>query len=460
MTQVQSAPTITQIGTTPEITLTQPSALGLDGSIAIDVHRRSARSVQTVAVVGLGYVGLPTALSLLEAGTRVIGIDISGQRLDNIRRGDVDLLSRDLDRLQRTAENPRWSLCGDFASIAAADAVLICVPTPVTENLTPDLGALRSACAAVVGAARSGQTIVLTSTTHIGATREFLSEPLSRRGLLAGRDIHVAFSPERIDPGVADHIPEQTPRVVGGMTPSCTESAAAVLEVTSPTMHRLTSPEAAEMTKLVENTFRAVNIALANEFADVAGEFALSVAEVINAAATKPYGFTAFFPGPGVGGHCIPCDPHYLLWQLRSRRRSAPLIDAAMTAIALRPRRVVARAEQVLGQQRKPLHDARILVVGVAYKAGVADLRESPALEIIRELQAHNANVAYCDPYIPALQLGDVHLKHCVNPQDETWDLVIVHTSHPGVDLRWLADQPLVLDSTYRLSEATRAALV
>ncbi|MBO1755863.1 nucleotide sugar dehydrogenase [Allobranchiibius sp. CTAmp26] len=424
------------------------------------VDRGPARSYQSVAVVGLGYVGLPTALSLLDAGAEVIGIDISSQRLDNIRRGDVDLLSRDLGRLQRTTGHPRWFLCDDFARLSSADAVLICVPTPVTENLTPDLDALRGACAAVVGAARSGQTIILTSTTHIGATRELLSEPLSYRGLIAGRDIHVAFSPERIDPGVADHVPENTPRVVGGMTPSCTESAAQVLELTSPTMHRLTSPEAAEMTKLVENTFRAVNIALANEFADVAGEFALSVSEVINAAATKPYGFTAFFPGPGVGGHCIPCDPHYLLWQLRGRRRSAPLIDAAMTAIALRPRRVVARAEQVLSQQRKPLHDARILVLGVAYKPGVADLRESPALEILRDLQAHNANVSFCDPYVPSLMLDGEQLEHCENPQDERWDLVIVHTRHPEMDLRWLVDQPLVLDSTYRLSEVARAALV
>lgn len=451
MTQVQ-IPVDTAIALLPSMIINTTSGI-VEGT---------ARNLltRTVAVVGLGYVGLPTALSLLEAGDTVIGIDVSHVRLDNIRFGDVDLLSRDLDRLHRFHADPRWLLEPDFSRVAEADAVIICVPTPVTEHLTPDLDALRAACASVVAVARTGQTIILTSTTHIGATRELLSDPLQRRGLIPGRDIHVAFSPERIDPGVADHVPELTPRVVGGVTAECTQSAADVLAATTPSMHRVTSPEAAEMTKLVENTFRAVNIALANEFADVAGEFGLSVTDIITAAATKPYGFSPFYPGPGVGGHCIPCDPHYLLWQLRGRRRSAPLIDAVMTAIALRPGRVVARAEQVLGDQGTPLRGARILVVGVAYKPGVADLRESPALEIIAALKMRHADVAYCDPYIPQVALADAQIEECLEPQHREWDLVIVHTAHPAVDLTWLQTQPLVLDATYRLAEVPGAALV
>ncbi|MBO0841439.1 MAG: nucleotide sugar dehydrogenase, partial [Sciscionella sp.] len=329
--------------------------------------------------------------------------------------------------------------------------VIVCVPTPVDEHLAPDLGPLRAACASVVRHAVAGQTIVLTSTTYAGCTRDLLVQPLRERGLHVGRDVFVAFSPERINPGVVDHVPESTPRVVGGITPTCTARATAVLASTAAEVHSVSSPEAAELTKLLENTFRAVNIALANEFAVAAGALSVDIVEVIKAAATKPYGFMPFYPGAGVGGHCIPCDPHYLLWQLRGRRQASPLVEAAMTAIATRPRAVVDRAREVLADAGRPLRGSRVLVVGVAYKPGVADLRESPALEILDELARRGATIGYTDPMIDTVRTSAGVLTSERNPRPGDWDLVIVHTVHPGHDHDWLLDCPVVLDTTYRL---------
>jgi UDP-N-acetyl-D-glucosamine dehydrogenase len=260
----------------------------------------------TVAVVGLGYVGLPTALSLLGSGARVIGLDASDSRLDAIWAQEVDLLPGDRQQLDAQLRSSSFEMTDDPGRLAAADTVIVCVPTPITEHLTPDLDALEGACRAVVANARVGQTIILTSTTYVGCTRDFLQTPLTERGLRPGVDVFVAFSPERIDPGVASHVPAATPRVVGGLTPECTRRASAALARTCPEVHQVSGPEAAEMTKLLENTFRAVNIALANEVGEIASHLGLSAREVIEAAATKPYGFMPFYPGPGVGGHCIP----------------------------------------------------------------------------------------------------------------------------------------------------------
>lgn len=406
----------------------------------------------TFAVVGLGYVGLPTALSLLDSGARVIGLEASESRLDAIWAEDVDLLPQDRRQLHLGLRSEHIELTDDAGRLAAADTVIICVPTPITEHLSPDLGALQGACATVVANARPGQTLILTSTTYIGCTRDFLGAPLLERGLQPGNDVFVAFSPERIDPGVADHVPGATPRVVGGLTPECTRRATAALTRTCPTVHPVSGCEAAEMTKLLENTFRAVNIALANEVAEIAGHLGLSAREVIDAAATKPYGFMPFYPGPGVGGHCIPCDPHYLLWQLRADRVASPLINDAMTQIALRPRRVVARLHELLAAHGKPMRGARIHIVGVTYKPGVADVRESPALVIINECLAAGADVSYTDENVPELRLADRTLTPVAGP-DVRADAVLVHTDQPGSDLGWLADHEIVLDATFRLDD-------
>ncbi|MFF4845545.1 nucleotide sugar dehydrogenase [Streptomyces collinus] len=413
-----------------------------------------------VAVVGLGYVGLPTALALLAAGNEVVGIDVSEARLDAIRGSQVDLLPSDHDRLTAHLGDPRLTLTSDPAAIERARTVVICVPTPVDRHLVPDLNALAAACASVVAYAVPGQLILLTSTTYVGTTRELLVEPLTARGLQVGKDVYVAFSPERIDPGNAHHAQDRTPRVVGGTNELTNRLAEAVLQRTAPAVHLLPSAEQAEMTKLWENTFRAVNIALANEFAEDCRVLGLEPLSIIEAAATKPYGFMPFYPGPGVGGHCIPCDPHYLLWQLRARRVSSPLIDAAMTAIAGRPRRVVQRARDILAESGRSVSGARVLVVGVAYKPGVADLRESPALEIMEELAADGAKVDFHDPLVGSLRLGAAVRESVAEPAAGDWDLVLVHTVHPGVDLGWLAVQPLVLDATYRLDSVPTKAVV
>lgn len=407
-----------------------------------------------VAVVGLGYVGLPTALALLAAGNEVIGLDVSDARLEAIRSGDVDLLPSDHQRLSRHLDHARFTLTSDPDQLGRARTVMICVPTPVDRHLVPDLTAMAAACATAVAHAVPGQLLMLTSTTYVGTTRDLLMKPLTGRGLEVGSEVFVAFSPERIDPGNAQHTQDTTPRVVGGAGTRSTALAAAVLRRTAPTVHALPSPEDAEMTKLWENTFRAVNIALANEFADNCHALELDPAPIIAAAATKPYGFMPFYPGPGVGGHCIPCDPHYLLWQLRARRISSPLIDTAMNSIATRPGQVVRRARDVLADRGLSLSGAKVLVIGVAYKPGVADLRESPALEITEQLAAAGAKVHFTDPLVPVLKVGDVQLTSETVPEYESWDLIVVHTLHPDTELGWLAEVPdscTVLDATYRL---------
>lgn len=408
-----------------------------------------------VAIIGLGYVGLPTALALLAAGNEVIGVDASESRLDAIRRRKVDLTPADHQRLAAYLDDPCFTVTSDPASTARARTVVICVPTPIDRHFVPDLRALSAACASVVEHTEPGQLLMLTSTTYVGATRDLLVEPLTERGFQVGRDVFVAFSPERIDPGLINDHPtishDHTPRVVGGTGELSTGLAAAVLRRTAPDVHMVSSAEEAEMTKLWENTFRAVNLALANEFAEDCRALGLQPLPIIEAAATKPYGFVAHYPGPGVGGHCIPCDPHYLLWQLRALRVTSPLVETAMSAIAARPRQVVRRVRDILADRGTSTSGARILVVGVSYKPGVADVRESPALEILADLAEEGAKVHFTDPLIPRLKLGSRTLAGVTEPQREQWDLVVVHTVQPDTELGWLADQPAVLDATYRL---------
>ncbi|HCU93669.1 MAG TPA: nucleotide sugar dehydrogenase [Actinobacteria bacterium] len=415
----------------------------------------------SVAIVGLGYVGLPTALALHGRCPRIIGVDISENRLAAIAAHDADLAETDRPRLVAALADGTLELTSDMAAIAAADAVIICVPTPVDDSRVPDLAALRGACAAVVSHARAGQTIILTSTTYAGTTTELLTEPLAARGLVAGTDVFVAFSPERIDPGNPDHVQRETPRVVGGATKACTGRAAWVVGHLTDVVYLVSSPDAAEATKLYENVFRAVSLALANEFADACGALGLDPVEVTLAAGTKPYGFLGAFPGPGVGGHCIPCDPHYLLWQLASSGRSLPLIKQAMRSIDLRPARVTQRAREVLAADGQDLAGARVVVVGASYKAGVRDLRESPALPLIAGLLDQGADVSCYDPLVPVIDLpGGGVLESVAAPQGSGFDLAIVHTVHPGVSYSWVADCPRVLDATYQFDLAPHRTVV
>ncbi len=407
-----------------------------------------------VAIVGLGYVGLPTALALHAAGAKVLGIDLSPHRLASIRNGTADLLDSDRMRLSTAMDSSTFRISSDALLLGSAAAVVICVPTPIDEHSTPDLTLLSGACATVVAAAVPGQLLMLTSTTYAGCTRDMLLVPTQQRGLEIGRDIMIAFSPERIDPGNDNFAHEDVPRVVGGASENCRQAAEALLRRYAHNVHTVGSLEAAEMTKLLENTFRAVNIALANEFAEACRMLGLPVLEVIDAAATKPYGFMPFFPGAGVGGHCIPCDPHYLLWQLRKEHLTLPVIEQAMSEIAGRPRRVVERIREVLADRGKAVAGARILVAGVAYKADVADLRESPALEILHLLHAQGATIGYHDPFFASLRLSEgIELHGITEPDVFDADLVLLHTDHSSVDSTWLNRAKAVLDTTYRRTD-------
>lgn len=397
-------------------------------------------------MIGLGYVGLPTALALRASGVRVIGIDVSADRLRDIRAGAVDLAPRDRERLADALLDAAFLLTDDPRASAWADTVVICVPTPVDRHQVPDLSMLTTACASAVAYAVPGQLLVLTSTSYVGTTHDLLLAPLAARGMKVETDVFVAFAPERIDPGNADHSQDLTPRVVGGAGRRSTVSAASVFARIAPSVHTVGSPELAEMTKLWENTFRAVNIALANELADSCAVFGLEPRAVIDAAATKPYGFMPFYPGPGVGGHCIPCDPHYLLWQLRAERIPSPVVDASMRAIAERPGRMAGLITAKLAARGIPVAGARVLMVGIAYKRGVADVRESPALEIMGLLADWGATIAFTDPLVPRAELRGATLTGLTDPWEQRWDLVVLHTLHPGTDLSRLGPEHTVLD--------------
>jgi UDP-N-acetyl-D-glucosamine dehydrogenase len=404
-----------------------------------------------VAVVGLGYVGLPTALAFVAGGRSVVGVDVSADHLLAIGAGRVDLIESDRVRLADALDNDAFQMTADPAALAEARSVIICVPTPVDPYFVPDLTALTAACAAVVSYARRGQLLMLTSTTYVGCTDDLLARPLLARGLAPGTDVSVAFSAERINPGSTAVMQEAVPRVVGGATAACTARAVETLQGYAEHVHPVPSLATAEMTKLLENTFRAVNIALANEIADVCRALDLDVTDVIDAAATKPYGFMPFRPGPGVGGHCIPCDPHYLLWQLRRDRVATPLITEAMQQIASRPSHVVDRVREQLAEHGSRVQGARILVVGISYKPDIADLRESPALEILNRLHDRGAEVGYLDPHVPSVAINpDLVLQSLPDPASFRPDLVLLHTSHAAQDLSWLTSDQSVLDATYR----------
>lgn len=431
----------------------------------------AATANAVVAVVGLGYVGLPTAIAMRSAGCQIVGIDVSARRLHAIRAGEAELLESERTDLAAYLKGDGFVLTDRIEALDAADLVLICVPTPIDDDLLPDPVILQRVCAEVVRHARSGQTLVLTSTTYVGCTRELLVDPLAERGLGIGEDVCVAFAPERIDPGVSGHEQLSTPRVIGGVTETCFRRAAELLCHTCAHLHRVSSPEAAEMVKLYENTFRAVNIALAFEIAEACRLHGLDPIEVTEGAATKPYGFMAHYPSAGVGGHCIAVDPHYLLHPLRELGRPAPMAEEALRALAGRPRHIAWRAHEILVELDRRLSDARVLVVGVSYKPGVADTREAPAVEIIARLRAEGAHVDYHDPLVPELSFDGVDGKESLYGVDpdprrdaggfgpEDYDLAILATVHPDHEYGWLARCPAVLDCTYRTPGGRRRFL-
>jgi UDP-N-acetyl-D-glucosamine dehydrogenase len=385
----------------------------------------------TVGVIGLGYVGLPLAVAFAEAGEQVVAVDVDEHKITAIEAGTSYIEDVSSERL--SAVLPRIEAWTDFAPLARADAVVICVPTPLTPNREPDLGPLISAARALGHVVQRDQLVVLESTTYPGTTREQLLPLLERRGLKAGDGLNIAFSPERVDPGRTDYTMRNTPKVVGGITDRCTERAAELYSLICDNVVRVSSPEVAEMTKLLENIFRSVNIALVNELSMLADRMGIDVWEVIDAASTKPYGFMRFEPGPGMGGHCLPVDPFYLTWRAREFHMSTEFIELAGKINQQMPYYCAERVEHALNDVAKAVKGSRILILGASYKGGVGDIRESPALRIMETLGDRGAALSYSDPYVPELpQFGLAHVD--IDHELGEYDAVVLVTAHPGVD--------------------------
>ena len=397
-----------------------------------------------IGIVGLGYVGLPLAVAFAEAGHQVVGLDADAAKVEALGRGESYIEDVPDAALAPLAERLRAT--AQYADLAACEAVIVCVPTPLSNSREPDLTYLVDAAESLAGVLRAGQLVVLESTTYPGTTRERLLPILEGSGLGAGTDFHLAFSPERIDPGRTDFTVRTTPKLVGGLTPACAERARALYAEICDEVIVLSTPEAAELAKLLENIFRSGNIALVNELAQLCDRLGIDVWEVIDAATTKPFGFMRFDPGPGMGGHCLPVDPFYLAFKARQHDFYPEFIELAGKVNQAQPAFCVERIERALNQAGKPVNGSRILVLGASYKGGIGDTRESPALKIIGRLQDLGADVAYHDAHVPELRghgLASVDLEEGL----ASADLAAIVTAHPDVDYeRVAAVAPLVLD--------------
>ena len=393
----------------------------------------------SAAVVGLGYVGLPLALAYVDAGYRVIGYDVDGDKIASLQAGSSYIGDVADEQVAAAVARGAFAPTTDPARLGEADVVAICVPTPLTVDKEPDLSFLADTAETLSARLRPGQRVVVESTVYPGATREVVLPILEKSGLAAGRDFWLAFSPERVDPGNKAFPLKEIPTVVGGLDAAAAELAAAFYEPVVSEVIKVSSAEAAEMSKLLENTYRAVNIALVNELKVICDKMGLDVFEVIEAAASKPYGFQKFAPGPGVGGHCIPLDPYYLAWRARRLGHESRFVELAGRVNDEMPEYVVSRLEGALDERGLKLAGARVLVLGVAYKANVDDLRESPALVVIDLLRKRGADVAYHDPYAPALpKTRKYDFGLASTPLDaetlKDYDAVVVTTAHTGVD--------------------------
>lgn len=390
----------------------------------------------TIGVVGLGYVGLPLSVVLAEAGYNVIGVENDPQKVNAIRTGKSYVVDVPSAVLRGVLDGGHLAVTDDYGALSEADGVSICVPTPLRKTGDPDLTYIASATDALLSVIHSDMAVVLESTTYPGTTRERVLPALEGTGMKVGEEIFLAFSPERVDPGREDWTTANTPKVIGGVTPVCTQVAAAMYGQAIESVVPVSSSEVAEMTKLLENTFRAVNIALVNEVALMCDRLGIDVWEVIEAADTKPFGFMKFTPGPGLGGHCIPVDPLYLSWKLKSVKYTARFIELASEINTNMPRYVVGRLQDLLNEHSIPAKGARILVMGVAYKPDVSDMRESPALDVIGLLREKGARVSYYDPFVPVIEQDDWQLSSIEDPVTGAGesDCVVIITNHTEVD--------------------------
>jgi UDP-N-acetyl-D-glucosamine dehydrogenase len=409
-----------------------------------------------IAILGLGYVGLPMAMEFIRAGFSVIGIDVDVERCAALKRGQSYIADTSEDDLKAALETGRFLPSTDLTRLADADAILICVPTPLRKTKDPDMTAILAAGDAVSKHLRRGQLVVLESTTYPGTTEEVLLPLMEQSGLCAREDFFLAFSPERVDPGNAKFGVANITKLVGGCSPACTEVAAELYRQFVDKVVKVSSTRVAEAAKLLENTFRSVNIAMANEMAVICKHLGVDVWEVIDAAATKPFGFMAHYPGPGIGGHCIPLDPHYLSWRTRLSGYEPRFIGLASEINGSMPHHVVDLLADALNDQGQCVRRSRILMLGVAYKPNVGDVRESPALEIIQLLQRRGAQLSYSDPYVPTVAEGNLLMaSQPLTPEVlRACDCALVVTHHKDFDYEMIVrEAPLVVDTR----NATRA---
>jgi len=406
----------------------------------------------TLGVVGLGYVGLPLAVEKAKAGFKVIGFDVQDQKVDMVNQGHNyigDVVDSDLEKIVREGYLRATT---DFASVASCDCVCIAVPTPLDAHQQPDISYVRASAESIMPHMHKDMLIVLESTTYPGTTEELLKPILEKSGLKCGEDFYLAFSPERVDPGNLIYKTKNTPKVVGGCTPECTDIAATLYEaVLEAPVHRVSCPAVAEMEKILENTYRNVNIGLVNEMAMLCDRMGISIWEVVDAAKSKPYGFQAFYPGPGLGGHCIPLDPYYLSWKAREYGFHTSMIESSMMINDRMPEYCVDRAMEALNDKKKAMNGAKVLVLGVAYKQDIDDYRESPAIRVIEALKKRGAEVEYYDPYITEYREHGVvekGLTELTAEKLEAADLVMVTTAHTNVDYDFVAEHAdLIFDT-------------
>jgi len=428
-------------------------------SVADDLIRKAESREVLFGVIGLGYVGLPLAVELAHAGYRVIGFDVSARVVDGLNAGQSHVKDISAAQLAGIRKDGRFTATQDGACLKEADAISICVPTPLSKFKDPDVSYIVAATETVKRVLRPGQAIILESTTYPGTTREIVLPVLESTGLKVGQDFFLAFSPERVDPGNPVYQTKNTPKVVGGITEDCRRVVCALYQPAIDSLVPVSTTEAAELVKLLENTFRSVNIGLVNEMAIVCDKLGVDVWEVIEAAATKPFGFMKFLPGPGLGGHCIPIDPHYLAWKMRGLNYKTRFIDLAGELNTEMPVFWVRKLGDALNQSGKAVRGSRVLILGVAYKRDIEDLRESPALDIIRLLEQQGAMVAYHDPYVPRFE-EDGHQFASVPLTAETLaaaDCVMIVTDHSALDYELIRRHArAVVDTRNALRRGTR----
>jgi len=418
-----------------------------------DWKRRVAEKTLRVGVLGLGYVGLPLAREFAGAGLKVLGFDIDDQKVAILNSGLSIIKHVPHEQVKKMREKGLFEATADMSRLREADAVLICVPTPLTANREPDMQFVEKSTQTVARYLRKGQLIVLESTTYPGTTRELMLPILEKNGLKAGRDFHLAYSPEREDPGNKSYTTKDIPKVVGGLTNECKEMACALYEAAIVRTIAVSSLEAAEAAKILENVYRCVNIAMVNELKQVFERMGIDVWEVIGAASTKPFGYHPFYPGPGLGGHCIPIDPFYLTWKARQYGMATRFIELAGEINTGMPHYVVQHVMEALNERKKSLKGSKVLVLGLAYKKDIDDVRESPSIELIELLRAKGAKVDYNDPYIPATHKQREHdlgmkSRKLTGAMLKQYDVVLISTDHSAYDYEWIVENSqLVVDT-------------